>query len=426
MAARVASGLRFQDLAGTAQGDFLRTLPDLLWIDRIEIALFWLGLLWLVWTVGREAIVRRADLSSEGQARTVLLAWFVIPTALLTRRTPVQPHDFNLLYPVQHLIIALFLVDATDWLGQRLDRRSALAGRSVRAAGALLVVAIVVWQVGLQQALLTFVDRHPTPGGHGAPVKYALAAARRAVDLAKREDAVLVALLPGGDPRYDGAAAAFDVLLPPEDRRLTDGRKALVLPQRTTVYLSHPRAPEAASRLTGRAEAPASPLALRPGSGESYRFFRREPDGFRLEHEVNDDSRWVLTSDRIPPPAVSLVSYAWEGQVRPGGTLRWTTSWRVEGEPPTSANLHWFNHLVDAKGARWGQRDGVGLPVSKWRDGDTVVTWFDIPISRDAPAPPYWIRTGLYAYPEIVNVPLVDPQGVPAGQLLELGPIDGD
>ena len=424
MAARVASGYHLQDLAGTQHAAFVSSLPRLLWIDQLEIALFWLGLLWAIGGLIRERLIQRRALSDQSRARAVLLCWFLVPVALLTRRTPVQPHDFNLLYPVQHLIIALFLTDIGDWISSRLAGGSRLARRSVAALAPLLVVVIVLWQIPFQQALLTFVDNHPTPGGHGAPVKYALRAARRATDLAASEDAALVALLPGGDPRYDGSAAVFDVLLPPHNRRLIDGTKALVLPDRPAVYLCAPQASAATSRLTRTGLEVRAPLPARAGSEDVYRFFRREPGALSLAGSAPDQRRWELPSEQGGTASVSPLGYAWEGAARPGGTLHWTTSWRVEGQPPAGTNLHWFNHVVDEEGARWGQRDGVGLPVSDWRSGDTVITWFDIPISADAPPPPYWVRTGLYTYPEIVNVPLVGPDGHPTGQFLALGPLD--
>ncbi|MBS3785008.1 MAG: hypothetical protein KGY78_11250, partial [Anaerolineae bacterium] len=106
-----------------------------------------------------------------------------------------------------------------------------------------------------------------------------------------------------------------------------------------------------------------------------------------------------------------------------GGRIEWTIVWRVTGGPPPEASFHWFNHLVDPDGLRWGQKDGVGLPTAKWRDGDTVVTWFSIPIPPDAPQAPYYVRTGLYTYPDVVNVPLVAALGEPPAQFAELGPI---
>jgi hypothetical protein len=423
MAARVASGYRLEDLAGTRQAQFLASVLDLRWLDQLEIVLFWLGLAWTAWRVGREAITHRGPLSPDGQARAVLLCWFLVPVALLTRRAPVQPHDFNLLYPVQHLIIALLLVDVAARGASPVGRGIRLLSRVLSALAVLLVVVLIAWQVYYQEALLTFVDRHNTPGGHGAPIEDTLAAARRVEALAAPEEAALVALLPGGEPRHHGPAAVFDTLLPP-DHRLVDGREALVLPARPAAYLAHPDAAAAATLLADIATESQPPLLVRDGSKATYRFFRWQPAPLTPDVPCEDSPEWVVRSTSDHLARVVLLGYYWSGDAKPGGTVDWTTVWRVEGRPPSDIDLHWFNHLVDKHGTRWGQKDGVGLPVSKWRDADTVFTWFTIPIAPDAPPPPYHVRTGLYTYPDVVNLPVAAEPGASPAQYVELGPID--
>ena len=420
MAARVASGYHLEDLAGTRHAEFLASVPDLRWLDMVEIALFWLGLGWTAWRVSREAVIGRGTLSADAQARAVLLCWFLVPVALLTRRAPVQPHDFNLLYPVQHLIIALLLADFATWDIARSHRGTRIASAALVA---MVIVLLVVWQVTFQESLLTFVDRHNTPGGHGAPLKDTLAAARRAETLATPGETAVIALLPGGEPRHHGPAAAFDVLLSPDQRRLVDGREALVLPARPTVYLVHPET-AAAPRLADLAAESQPSLPMRDGSDASYRFFHWEPKPLSLDASNEGPARWTIPSAGGAGSRLTLLGYEWSGAARPGGSIDWTTVWRVEGRPPDSVDLHWFDHLVDGEGTRWGQKDGAGLPVSKWRDGDTVFTWFTIPIAEDAPPPPYFVRTGLYTYPEVVNVPVNPAPDAPRAQFVELGPID--
>jgi NADH:ubiquinone oxidoreductase subunit K len=431
MAAWITGGYHLEDLAGARHTDFVGSILDLRWLDRVEMALLWIGLAYLVWRVGRDALTNRGHLSREGAVRLVLLCWFGVPVALLLRHTaPVPLHTFTLLYPVQHLIIALLLVDVMKW-GKRnasrptppTSRLTSHVSRFTPHACLLLVALLLVWQVYLQEALFTFVDTHDTPGGYGAPVKYALAAAHQAEQLlAETGETELIALLPGAEPRYDGQAAGFDVLLP--DHRPVDGRRALVLPSHPAVYLADPRAEPAVTMLAEVATEIEPALPLRAGSEASYRFFRWQPTL----------GKGAVTA---PLPATgyhwasgaTLLGYDWTGDPWPGGTVHWTLYWQVEGQPPAGrgaviAPLHWFNHLVDGEGARWGQADGVGYPASEWQVGDTVLTWFDIAISTDAPPPPYFIRSGMYTYPDVVNVQLIDVAGNPAGEFVELGPIE--
>jgi len=423
MAAMITGGYHLQDLAGERFADFLASILDLRWLDQAEMALLWVGLAWLVYRVGRELLTSRGRLSPDGAARSVLLCWFCLPVALLLRHAaPLHPHDLNLLYPVQHLIIALLLVDVLDWTSRssrftfHVSRFTLYVPRFTLYVLLFTICLLLSWHVYLQQSLLTFVDAHDTPGGYGAPIKYTLAAARRAEELqAEAEGAELITLLPGADSRYDGQAAVFDVLLGPGPRPV-DGRRTLVFPARPTVYLADPGAEPALATLAEMGAEVGPALPLRGGSSAAYHFFRWEPDVLDVPHPWEGDPvRWAS--------GVTLLGYDWSGDPRPGGTLRWTLYWRIEGIPPVEGDLHWFNHLVDGEGARWGQMDGVGLPVSEWRVGDTVLTWFDIPIAADAPAPPYFIRSGMYTYPDIVSISLLDVAGNPAGEFIELGPI---
>jgi len=110
------------------------------------------------------------------------------------------------------------------------------------------------------------------------------------------------------------------------------------------------------------------------------------------------------------------------GEVSPGGDLRLALYWTVR--TVSEASYHFFNHLVDDEGQRWGQKDGPGYPAGQWREGDVVVSWFDIPIAPDAPPGEYWVLTGMYTYPEGVRVSVLDGRGQPSGDSLCLGPIE--
>jgi len=239
----------------------------------------------------------------------------------------------------------------------------------------------------------------------------------------------LIVLLPGADPRYDGQAAVFDVLLR-RDRRIVDGRQALVLPDRPAVYMVGPGAEPSVSALMEIAAEVGPGLPLRGGSDASYRFFRWQPAVVTPAHPWGGEpARWAS--------GAALLGYGWSGEPRPGGTVHWTLYWRVEKLPPLRGRagevpagggagtvpLQWFNHLVDGEGTRWGQMDGVGYPASEWRVGDIVLTWFDIAVDPAAPPPPYFVRSGMYTYPDVVNVPLLDAAGHPAGEFVELGPV---
>ena len=53
--------------------------------------------------------------------------------------------------------------------------------------------------------------------------------------------------------------------------------------------------------------------------------------------------------------------------------------------------------MLDQDGEMRGQKDGPSLRPIHWRPGDTIVNWFEIPISPDSPAGRYSMRVGMYA-----------------------------
>lgn len=219
-------------------------------------------------------------------------------------------------------------------------------------------------------------------------------------------------------------AAGWLALLCQHDRRLIDGREALVLPARTTAYLVHPQAVAAATLLADMATKPQPTLPVRDGSDAFYRFFRWQSALWTPEIPCADPAQWIAPSGSEPHATLSPLGYEWSGDPNPGGTIDYTLVWRLDGDPPGDVDLHCFNHLVDGDGTPWGQRDGAGLLVSRWRDGDVVLTRFTIPIAPDAPSPPHLVRTGLYVYLDLVNLPAMPAPGAAPAQFVELGFID--
>jgi hypothetical protein len=115
-----------------------------------------------------------------------------------------------------------------------------------------------------------------------------------------------------------------------------------------------------------------------------------------------------------------LVGYCLEGDLRPGATVHWTLIWRPTRTPAEDVYYHWFNHLVDGSGELRAQQDGPSLLPAYWRTGDTVLNWFELRIPPDAPQNDYTMRVGMYTYPKVANVSLVDADGTPLGEWVEI------
>jgi hypothetical protein len=52
-----------------------------------------------------------------------------------------------------------------------------------------------------------------------------------------------------------------------------------------------------------------------------------------------------------------------------------------------------------------------------------VLIHFQIEIDTEAPPGEYWVRMGMYTYPDVVNVPVLDTAGNPIADFMEVGPI---
>lgn len=128
-----------------------------------------------------------------------------------------------------------------------------------------------------------------------------------------------------------------------------------------------------------------------------------------------DPSRWAN--------GVVLLGYDVPQAVVPGDTLEVWLAWWVQTEPPPGSDDHFFVHLLDREGRLRSQHDGVPFPTSSWRAGDLVLSRFTVPIPSDLPPGLYPVRAGLYTYPDIQGVPVVDAMGHPIESAVPLGTV---
>lgn len=416
-AAWLSSGYHYQDLTAARHEQFLQNLPNLRWLDVVEMALLGAGLITLIARLAHHARGGRERWRQSAGRDAILLLWLLVPVALQTRHTqPVYPHYFILLYPVQHLIIASLLSDGLNWLRNRLDER---LGRWCMAGLAVLVVVIGSWQVYLEQTFSRFVARYDTAGGYGPIVQPLWDTAALAGEAAATDGAEILAVAQGDNPIWDNLPSAFDVLLPYDlPRRFVNGQQALVFPMGPTIYVTTPDVPEAAAALQRQTNAVLVKQIDAPGE-KRFEVFRRS-------NESRDDVLAGMTP--LPAPrrlanGVELLAYQLEGELQPGETVHFSLAWWLDGSPPTDADYHAFAHLVDAQGQLWAQHDLSSFPTPSWRAGDLVVTQFQIETRADMPAGEYWVHSGMYSYPDIANAPVLDAAGNPIADFMVIGPI---
>ncbi|HEV2123798.1 MAG TPA: hypothetical protein VGW38_13625, partial [Chloroflexota bacterium] len=111
---------------------------------------------------------------------------------------------------------------------------------------------------------------------------------------------------------------------------------------------------------------------------------------------------------------IQLTGYALDSRVvQPGEILRLTLYWETDARVKTDYTV--FNHLVDATGARVGQRDGqprLGrAPTSRWRPQELIADTHEITIPGDAPTGIYELIVGLYDLRTMQRLPVTSGSG---------------
>ncbi len=360
---------------------------------------------------------------------TLLLLWFAVPVLLQLRPSaPTQQHYFVMHYPVQFMLIAAFVVGIHRWVSRRV---SGGAGRLiVRYVTSALVVLLVLgcgWQVLVTAELRAMMVAHPTTGGYGTPLRYTRQAAREAERLAQGSEVIV--LSEETRPFVTETPTVFDALLFGTPHRFADPRAAVPFPERDRfVYLVGPISPDTEEDV-GVARL-AQLASIEPGPGVTLR------DGvsygtFLGTASSRDEALEGLTSLGPGVPfANNVVFAAYEAapSIRVGETLEVWLAWWLRDVPPEDADYHFTAQVLGDDGALQGQDDQAGFPSSGWAAGDLVLSHFTVIVPDRMPPGSYRLRAGMYSYPEIRAVPVVDVQGEPVddGLTLEeiaIGPI---
>ena len=109
--------------------------------------------------------------------------------------------------------------------------------------------------------------------------------------------------------------------------------------------------------------------------------------------------------------------------VRAGGAMIVRWYWRLLATD--QREFAFTNQLFGEDGERRGQLDSRGYAPGYWPVGTSGITTFEIDIDSEATTGAYWLRVAMYdrRAPDISNLPVFDPQGNQAGNILSLGPI---
>lgn len=382
--AMLIQGADVHSLAGpSAYRAFDATVPDFHWLLLVGLLAALAGLCLVLW---RMWVCRAQSRAAEVDAGLVMGLWFILPSLFFFwHSTPVFPHYFIILFPAPFLLAGLaaaVLLARWRWLW-------------------LAPLALAASQVWIVLALLRFVGAQATPGGFGTPLGIMLRTAQAALRLGQPE--VLV-VADGAQPGVDVAPTVFDVLLRGQPHRFVDGKTAAVFPAGPAAVILWPTDgdygwPVAALYRTWGGGNWSSIIPLRQGEGAALLV-------------ASYGAQPVVPRAR---PASALLANGAEllGSARAAGG--WQLWWRAPGPLPGD-HYQVFAHLYDAAGQRIAQVDGATYPPETWQAGDLVANRFTLPESGSL------VRAGMYAYPSLEPVAVLDAAGNPAGQWIDFPP----
>jgi len=403
--------------AGSYFLQFRQAVPDLWWLNTLMMGLLLLALVYAL----HQAFF--ADTQQRRRCFVILLIWFAAPIALQLRpASGTHLHYFVTLYPVQFLLIGAGADAAIKRLAGPVLR---LRQYKITLPALIVLASLLVWggwQGMVTHQLRTYMVNHPSTGGYGIPLRYTRAVAQSAKILAN--DAEIIVISESARPFITETPTVFEALLFGTPRRFTDGRAALPVPESTrTIYLVGPLYDASGGALAPVIQRLSAWESVTPGpvtrlaDGMTYRTFIREG--------VNRDD---VIAGMQPlaagiPFANNAVFAAYEAPetATAGQPVEVWLAWWLRGLPPEGVDYHFTVQLLDENGGLRAQDDHVGFPADYWQTGDLVLSRFTIPVPANLEAGSYQLRAGMYSFPDIVNVAVVDPQGMAIDNGVNLG-----
>jgi len=409
LAWEAVTGRGIHALAGDAY-PLLRLVPQMAWLFNFVGWLAVAAVVWLAWRTVDGWRAAEAERRQSARINLVLLTWLLVPVVFNLRHSlELHLHFFALLLPVAYLLIGraveALLAVTVPGVGRR-----ALQGGSVAVA-----MGLGLAQVAALLLMARFVATHETPGGFDTPLGRYLEITATTLAAVKGEGAAEVLVVGEGDSVVvDPVPAIFDVLL--RNRvgyRFVDGQSTVVFPPQRAVVLLTPRAGEGAHWYGAWPTVEAAETAETGGYYGGYSLVALDGSWPRTEMEPID-------GPRLFENGIEFQNYRWQEDGLEGRSVQFWLLWQVLWQ--SAEDTHFYAQVFDAQGQPWAQEDIAGYPLAYRRKGDRILSKFDITLSPEAPGGPYGVRVGLYLYPQVENLSLVDQAGNSVGHTVTIGP----
>jgi 4-amino-4-deoxy-L-arabinose transferase-like glycosyltransferase len=397
----------------------------------VDGALFYGGLAFCLWSVIRP-VGRINNPTYRQLASAALLLWLLVmlvPMALSAESLPYYQRAIGAL-PAVYLFPALLLDALAGWIDQ-------YSGRMASVARALCAALCVVLFAGL--AVRTY--QAYFVGWHAAPQndddrRVAMVYVADYLEQMEPVDELYLSSEYGEHPtlaflapeRYEGIHwfdAQQSLPLPPQGTTAT----YLLLLENPPQPALLARAPDLRRVETGydRFSRPVfevyrwdggmlpSPSDRSPGIASWERTFEPgDPHGLRRPVDLPanfGDEMLFLGHDRSG------------SEVAPGETLEVVLYWQLLRRPERHYSI--FVHLLDAESRIVGEFDANSYGANYWREdgGETLLGYYPLRVSPDAPPGEYQLEIGVYHQPTGERLPVYDASGEVAADRLLLRPV---
>ncbi|MCA9950857.1 MAG: hypothetical protein KDE48_14500 [Anaerolineales bacterium] len=408
-------GTNIHSLAGPeAFRVYLTQLPPMTWVYVIwaslilgGIALF-IGRLFVQWE-------HRAT-----QVGLIVLLWLLVPPLFfLWHSTPVFLHYFIATLPAQFILAGVAFSCIAYGVRRIWPQSTPHAIRNIHILSWSVLLTTAIFQLFAIVSLLNFVSTTNTPAAMGTPLAFKLAAVDEAKQLLAETNArEILAVGPGEFPKVDDFPAVYAVLLRDTPHRFVDSRRDALFPAQDAVVLLDGK--EMGNVWTGDLYLDTVTSASLSTSVSITEFPLRPGEGSLYVLSLPGDAK-PAPETAVEPPIllanwVNLLGH--DGlEIVEGETAVWQVHWRT-GDNPDPAGYQFFNHLIDSNGERISQLDAPAFAPNQWRAGDILISRFLLPMPESI-IEPLTMRTGMYQYPSLENVPLLDVAGNPYNDAAE-------
>jgi hypothetical protein len=339
----------------------------------------------------------------QAEAGLIVLLWLLGPPMFFTwHNTPLFLHYFIAVLPAPYILAGVAVTTCLAYIAR-------YKGFGVRLAIYAAVLLTAVAQTGMVTMLLIFLAQTATPGGFGVPLARQLAAANAAKRLLVETGAAEVLVV--DQEELSGTnifAAAYDVLLRDVPHRFVVGSHSTLFPVQAAVVLLDPRV-GAGVRGYYQTAVHKETIPLRAGEGALQLLL--------LPGAAAPRPAVILEPSYLLANWVNLFGYD-QPVAQVGETAVWPVHWHPGGNPDPK-DYQFFVHLLNGEGQRVGQVDTAAFSPQQWRAGDVIISHFALPWP-DAARPPFTLRLGMYSYPELRPVPLLDVAGNPYAEAAEI------